>query len=119
MGVFMRGFITKSSGLAKEAELVFRELDVALAQHFSVALASPALAHAINAVEKLVDQKLGPWSSNPYVGPTVESVKGYCRDEITKRFRPSLNIEASADRGGQNCSSESGFRRPPVIKWPV
>lgn len=95
----MRGFRTENNGIAKEADLVFRELDVTLAQHFSVALASPALAHAINAVEKLVDEKLGPWSSNPYVGPTVESVKGYCRDEIIKRFRPSLNIEAVSGPG--------------------
>lgn len=105
----MRGFRTENGGLAKEAELVFRELDVALAQHFSLALASPALAHAINAVEKLVDQKLGPWSSNPYVGPTVESVKGYCRDEITKRFRPSLNIEALSGPGRSKLQQRERF----------
>lgn len=90
----MRDFRTEKSCLVKEAELVFRELDVALAQHFSVALASPALAHAIKAVEKIIDEKLAPLRSNPYVGPTVESVKGYCRDEIIKRFRSSLTTEA-------------------------
>ncbi len=31
--VFVRGFRTKN-GLAKEVERVFRELDIALAQHF-------------------------------------------------------------------------------------
>ena len=59
----MRGFRTENGGLAKEAELVFREFDVALAQHFSVALASPALAHAIKAVEKIIDEKLAPSQS--------------------------------------------------------
>ncbi|WP_426130902.1 hypothetical protein [Pararhizobium sp. PWRC1-1] len=94
----MRGFRTEYSSLAKEAEVAFRELDVALAQHFSVGLASPAVAHAITAVEKLVDEKLAPVNSNPYVRATVESVKGYCRDEIIKRLRPSLHTETERIR---------------------